>query len=83
MLSRAQKLCYDTYIYTTEKGYEIKIDLNFPDYGRITEIVSVNDENEDSQYGTYDFNTMMGVLEDELKVLKQKEGGIGQNETPI
>ena len=86
MLSMAQKLCYDTYIYTTEKGYEIKIDLNFlnfPDYGRTTQIVSVNNENEDSQYGTYDFNTMMGVLEDELKLLKQKEGGIGQNETPI
>ena len=73
MLSRARKLGYDTYIYPTEKGYEIQIDLSFPGYGKITETISVNIENEDSRDGSYDFNTMMNLLEDELKVLKQKE----------
>lgn len=73
LLSIALKLEYDTYVYKIDDRYELEIDLIIPGYGRSPQRVIITNKNESNWDGDYDFNTMMKMLEDELKVLKQKE----------
>lgn len=71
---KARRVGYEFFVYKRDEGYELQIDFFLPNYGKTTEIIFITNENEsDYNKGSYDFHAMMSMLDEELKVLKQKE----------
>ena len=68
---KARRLCYDYFVYEQDQGYIIEIDrFN----GKRPERAFINNENEITwKEGSYDYDTMMSVLDEELEKQKQKE----------
>lgn len=67
---KAINLGYDCFVYERDDGYEIEINLF---NGKGPERVFINNENESTWQGDYDYDTMMNVFNQELEKQKQKE----------
>jgi hypothetical protein len=74
LLSKAERLgaLYD--IKQQDEGFEIKIHYAWHKYGYSHRSVFITNENESTwDKGDYEFDTLMGILDEELKKQKQKE----------